>query len=433
MHRKSLRALMVGCAMLCAGAGVAHAQSISVWSRQTDESLSVLKALTDAFTAETGIKVETFNTGVDFEQRLARAAAGRTLPDIVLNDTTAMGQMRQMGILEPIDPAKITGSQDVSQSAWDGAKASDGSLYSVPISAQSFAMFIRKDWREKLGMPVPKTWDDVRKLAEAFTTKDPDGNGKADTFGMAIPGSTTRGYASWFISSFIWQAGGDYVKQVPDGFVPTLNTPQVAQALTYVRGMICDKFAQPGAINATTGDTLPTFRSGQTGIFISGPYHIPQLDAEPGKDVVEVDMMPAGPGGIASLAEGTSAFLLKSSKDHDAANKFFSFLISPKGQEIAMAQGSGRTPIVRLPVNSKVDVNAIRQDPRWMVFKETFDKSSHYMPPIPNWTAVRTLTGEGFNSILAKCDADVPTELEALNKQVAKELSGQDVLSASYQ
>lgn len=434
MHRKSLRALLIGCA-LCAGIGGAQAQSISVWSRQTDESLSVLKALTDAFTADTGIKVDTFNTGIDFEQRLARAAAGRTLPDIVLNDTTAMGQMRQMGILQPIDPAQLAGSQDVSSAAWDGAKASDGQFYSVPISAQSFAMFIRKDWREKLNMPQPKTWDDVRKLAEAFTTKDPDGNGKADTFGMAIPGSTTRGYASWFVSSFIWQAGGDYVKQMPDGFVPTLNTPQVAQALTYVRGMVCDKLSQPGAINATTGDTLPTFRSGQTGIFISGPYHIPQLDAEPGKDVVEVVMMPAGPGGIASLAEGTSAFLLKSVKKEnaDAANKFLAFLISPKGQEIAMAQGSGRTPIVRLPVNTKVDVNAVRNDPRWMVFKETFDKYGHYMPPVPNWTAIRTITGEGFNRILATCDGDVTAELEELNTQVATELSGQNALSASKQ
>ena len=432
MHKASLKSLLFGCAVLCGAHGV-QAQSLSVWSRQTDESISVLKALTDAFTADSGIKVETFNTGIDFEQRLARAAAGRTLPDVVLNDTTAMGQMNQMGILKPIDPSKIAGSQDVSTSAWDGAKGSDGQFYSVPISAQSFAMFIRKDWREKLNMPQPKTWDDVRKLAEAFTKQDPDGNGKADTFGMAIPGSTTRGYASWFMSSFIWQAGGDYVKQLPDGFVPTLDTPQVAEALTYMRGMICDKLAQPGAINATTGDTLPTFRSGQTGIFVSGPYHIPQIDAEPGKDKTEVVMLPAGSGGIASLSEGTSAYLLKSVKDEDAANKFLAFLVSPKGQEIAMAQGSGRTPIVRLPVNTKVDVNAVRQDPRWMVFKETFDKYGHYMPAVPNWTAIRTVTGEGFNRILAQCDADIPTELKALNEQVKIELSGQNALSASQQ
>lgn len=431
MSRKATSAVLLACTMLVASAVAAKAEKITVWSRQTDESISVLKALTAEFTAETGIEVETFNTGIDFEQRLARAAAGRDLPDIVLNDTTAMGQMRQMGILESIDPATIAGNQDVVASAWDGAKANDGKFYAVPMSAQAFAMFVRKDWREKLGMPEPKTWEDVRKLAEAFTTKDPDGNGKDDTFGMAIPGSTTRGYTSWFMSSLIWQAGGDFVKQESDGFVPTLNTPEVAAALTYVRGMICDKLAQPGAINATTGDTLPTFRSGQTGIFMSGPYHIPQLDAEPGKDKVETLMMPAGPGGIASLAEGTSAYLMKGVKNEAGAKKFLAFIISPKGQEVAMAEGSGKTPLVRLPVNSKVDVNAIRHDPRWMTFKETFDKYSHYMPAVPNWTAIRMITAEGFNKVLAKCDADIPAELETLNKQVAKELTAQKALSAS--
>jgi len=55
------------------------------------------------------------------------------------------------------------------------------------------------------------------------------------------------------------------------------------------------------------------------------------------------------------------------------------------------------------------------------------------MPAVTNWTAIRTVTGEGFNRILAQCDADVAKELEALNKQVAIELSGQDALSASQQ
>jgi putative aldouronate transport system substrate-binding protein len=44
----------------------------------------------------------------------------------------------------------------------------------------------RKDWLKKLGIPVPKTVDDVISLARAFTTRDPDGNGKDDTFGFII-------------------------------------------------------------------------------------------------------------------------------------------------------------------------------------------------------------------------------------------------------
>ncbi|MCO6179497.1 sugar ABC transporter substrate-binding protein [Ciceribacter sp. RN22] len=433
MRRHSKVALMAGAALMAMSTQALSAETIKVWSRQTDESVSVLKALSAAFTAETGIEVETYNTGTDFEQRLARAAAGRDLPDVVVNDDSAMGQMLRMGIIEDIDPSTIKGNEDVSPAAWNSAKASDGKFYSVPVSAQAFAFFVRKDWREKLGLPQPKTWDDLHKLAVAFTNDDPDGNGKADTFGMTIPASTVRGYTSWFMSNFIWAAGGDFVQQSATGFKPDLNTKAGAEALGFVRSLFCEGLTQPGAINATTGDALPTFRSGQTGIFLSGPYHIAQIDEQPGKDKIEVLPPPAGPGGPAALAEGTSAYIMKGTEHREAATKFIEFFISPKGQEIGMAQGSGHTPLVRLPVNKNIDVNAVRQDPRWQTFKEVFDNHSHYVPPVPNWTPIRMLTAEGFNKILSNCDADIAAELKAVDDSMADELRKQKALATATQ
>jgi multiple sugar transport system substrate-binding protein len=433
MRRHSKVTLMAGAALLVLSTQAFSAETIKVWSRQTDESVSVLKALTDAFTAKTGINVEIYTTGTDFEQRLARAAAGRDLPDVVVNDDTAMGQMLKMGIIEEIDRSKIEGNQDIAPTAWNSARSADGKYYSVPVSAQSFALFIRKDWREKLGLPQPKTWDDLHKLADAFTHKDPDGNGKADTFGMTIPASTVRGYASWFMSSFIWSAGGEFVQQSKAGFKPDLNTEAGAKALGFVRSLFCEGLTQPGAINATTGDALPTFRSGQTGIFLSGPYHIAQLDEQPGKDKIEVIPLPGGSATPAALAEGTSAYIMKGTQHRDASKKFIEFFISPKGQEIGMAQGSGHTPLVRLPVNKNVDVNAIRQDPRWQTFKEVFDKDGHYMPPVPNWTPIRMLTADGFNRILSNCNADIPAELKTIDDAMASELRKQKALATSTQ
>ncbi|MDQ0455709.1 ABC transporter substrate-binding protein [Rhizobium paknamense] len=428
MRRTIKASLAAGVALLIMGSQ-ALAETIKVWSRQTDESAVILKNLTDAFTAKTGIQVETYNTGMDFEQRLARAAAGRDLPDIVVNDDSALGQMLKMGIIQQIDPAKIEGSDQVVPAAWESAKGADGKFYAVPVSAQAFALFVRKDWREKLGLPQPKTWDDLRKLAEAFTKNDPDGNGKADTFGMTIPASTVRGYASWFMSNFIWEAGGDYLKQENGGFKPDLANKAGADALGFVRSLFCEGLVQPGAINATTGDALPTFRSGQTGIFLTGPYHIAQLDEQPGKNVIEVLPPPAGPGGVAALAEGTSAYIMAGTKHREAAEKFISFFISPQGQEIGMAEGSGHTPLVRLPINKNVDVNAIRKDPRWETFKEVFDKHSHYVPPVPNWTPIRMATAEGFNKILSNCNADIPAELKKIDETVAAELTKQKALA----
>jgi putative aldouronate transport system substrate-binding protein len=45
----------------------------------------------------------------------------------------------------------------------------------------------RSDWLKKLGLSEPKTIDDFYKLLVAFRDRDPDGNGKADTYGMVVP------------------------------------------------------------------------------------------------------------------------------------------------------------------------------------------------------------------------------------------------------
>ncbi len=47
-------------------------------------------------------------------------------------------------------------------------------------------LWIRKDWLDKLGMAIPTTMDELLAVSDAFTTKDPDGNGVNDTYGLAI-------------------------------------------------------------------------------------------------------------------------------------------------------------------------------------------------------------------------------------------------------
>ena len=45
-------------------------------------------------------------------------------------------------------------------------------------------MWIRQDWLDNLGLEVPRTWDELVTVAEAFVTQDPDGNGEADTLSL---------------------------------------------------------------------------------------------------------------------------------------------------------------------------------------------------------------------------------------------------------
>src|SRR5690606_33015050 len=51
---------------------------------------------------------------------------------------------------------------------------------------RSMFIWIRVDWMEKLGLQPPKTMDDVLAISKAFTERDPDGNGKPDTYGLGF-------------------------------------------------------------------------------------------------------------------------------------------------------------------------------------------------------------------------------------------------------
>ena len=46
-------------------------------------------------------------------------------------------------------------------------------------------LWLRQDWMDKLGLQAPKTLADFENIMDAFVNKDPDGNCKKDTLGLA--------------------------------------------------------------------------------------------------------------------------------------------------------------------------------------------------------------------------------------------------------
>lgn len=411
-------------------ASAAHsADTIKVWMRYGDPEKPTIERIIKGFTDETGIKVDLFLANLDFETRLARAAAGGSLPDLIVNDATSMGQLQDMGIVKKIDRSTVKGGDQIHEVAWQSVEAVDGSYYGVPTSAQAFGLFIRKDWREKLGYEVPKTWEDLYALAKAFTENDPDGDGKANTYGYVMPLSNTRGYTAWFTSDLIWQAGGQFLEKKGDGYVASLATPEGEKAISFARKMVCDGYAQPAAVTSTTGDTTPVFASGQAGIYRSGPYHIAVFVREPGRDKFEVVAPPAGPGGSAELAEGEAAFIMDSTEHEEAAKQFIEYMISAKGQETGMAAGTGDNPVVRLSVNKNVDVTKVQADPAWGTFAELYATSARYFPRVPNWKPIRQVASDGLNTVFSSCSSDIMSGLKDTDALINAELATQGVLA----
>src|SRR2546423_13277976 len=201
---------LVGCSS-GNGPGPASADAsgpFRVWARGANDSPKAYQAIFDAFTKKTGIKIEPFFTLTDFETKLTAAATAHKLPDVVVDDAAQLGNFKTQGIIQPVDKSKTASADQLTPASWDSAKDLKGDIYAVPFSAQANLLFIRSDWLAKLNLQAPKTWDDVATVAKAFTTGDPDGDGKADTYGLAVPGATTRGDAPRCWAAVFPEAGG---------------------------------------------------------------------------------------------------------------------------------------------------------------------------------------------------------------------------------
>ncbi|GAB4005791.1 hypothetical protein GCM10029992_54680 [Glycomyces albus] len=296
----------------------------------------------------------------------------------------------------------------------------------MPFSAQSFALFIRSDWREAVGAGVPTTWGEMDALAEAFTTGDPDGNGEDDTHGYAVPGSTKRGYTSWYLSSFLWSGGGGFLDGEPGAFTPAVDSPESVEVLEWFQHTFCDGLVAPGAVTAETSQTHPVFYGGQAGIYFTGPYMMGVFDADLGAEKYEIVPLPAGEGGEAvSLAEGENVYLMAGSENQEGQERFAEFAASVEGQTIGMAGDTDGT-IVRLPVNATVDMAEVRTDERWQTFQQIYQESGRYVPNVPEWTPFRQMAAETFNTVASDCEADPAAELGGLADEFAEELEGQE-------
>jgi multiple sugar transport system substrate-binding protein len=428
---------VAGGALLLAGCGSGNNSgsgagksggTLDVWVRGANDSPKAYQAIFDAFTAKTGVKIKTFFTLTDFETKLSAAATAHNLPDVVVDDAAQLGNFKSQGIIQQIDKAKVTGADQLTDRSWEAAKDLKGDFYAIPFSAQANVLLVRSDWLEKLHMRAPKTWDDVVAVAKAFTTRDPDGNGKADTYGLAVPGTTTRGYISWYWSTFLWQAGGEYFSSSGDGkFTATVNSRQAVASARWFEDLVCkEKVVQPSTLNDAPTETNKAFQTGLAGMYYTGPYAFATMDKTAIKGKYVAVAPPAGPGGAATLAEGTDIYLMAGGNTSQG-RQLAEFMITPDAQKLGMTAVPSST-IVRLPVNSSVDAATVHAgDDRWTLAQQVYQQSGHYeADSMPNWSALRMASSQALNGLVARC-GDPQAALNALNDKLNSLLKAQGV------
>ncbi|NKF30862.1 extracellular solute-binding protein, partial [Pseudomonas sp. BGM005] len=120
----------------------------------------------------------------------------------------------------------------------------DGHLYGVPFQKPKarYGVLIRQDWLDNLGLETPHTIEELSEVAVAFTTQDPDGNGKNDTTGFI---DRLESFKLGFKSlAGHFGAGNNWTVTDDDEVVPSFQTDEFKEAMEWYRDLY-----EQGAVN----------------------------------------------------------------------------------------------------------------------------------------------------------------------------------------
>lgn len=144
--------------------------------------------------------------------------------------------------------------------------AVDGKVYGIfrsrPVAREG--VILRKDWLDAVGLAEPKTIDEFYNVIKAFSTKDPDKNGKDDTFGM-YEGRGMNG----FQTILGWYGGPNLYGIQDNKVVPDFMTKEYVDALKMYKRLYDEKLINQDFAVVPGPKRQEVMNQGKAGLIIS--------------------------------------------------------------------------------------------------------------------------------------------------------------------
>jgi putative aldouronate transport system substrate-binding protein len=264
-------------------------------------------------------------------------------------------------------------------------------------------MWIRQDWLDKLGLEVPRTLEELKVVAKAFVTQDPDGNGKNDTIGIIGPansGSLTNiGQNLWGLDPIFgsFKSFPQYWLKDESGNVKYGSIqPETKKAL----GELASMYAE-GLIDSQMlirNDSQEPTLAGNVGIFF-GPAWAAYTMADSllsGKIDWQAYNAPLAADGkyYAHMPEPTTQYVVvnKNCKNPEAAMKIINYLLytEPKWVETGIGD-SGITP---------KELSTSDAYPLFNVYDNADETEITYNIPIIHVSSIKFLPSNVFDIII---------------------------------
>lgn len=280
---------------------------------------------------------------VTYQEKLLTSIAANSTPDMAVIDVSWLPRFHQMNACIPYDSFANADRQVRSQDLFEGLRKAveyKGVALSLPLFVDQPILYNNVSMFAKAGIPgPPATWSELQDYGLKLT-RDTNGDGKLDTFGLAWQMGLTEA-TIYFWLPFLWQNGGEVLNSALNK--STFNSRQGIESLSFMVDALykhqwSPRLGQPS-----------NFFTSKTGMGM----HFPQ-DAlgMPKGFQYDVAMLPAGKAGRATPLGGWHMTVMRYSKKAKQAQDFVRFLAQPENLaafNITLGQTAPMRSVAKVP------------------------------------------------------------------------------------
>lgn len=242
-----------------------------LYSAAPPDKSSGMKILEDKYNMDyTFIPV----AAADYYNKLGVAVASGDLPDLTVYPGLDENWYNYLdnGLFMPLE--KYINEKDTPNLAKIPKETMDlvtykGHVYGLPRvrSQATHTLTIRKDWLDKLGLAMPTNYDELENVMKQFVERDPDGNGKKDTYGLAFnAGSGSLGAVS-LLSSFNTALNINWNKHTDGKIYPIYAHPNFRDSLSYLSKLYKEGIISKDFVIMKGNQAEDDFLSGRAGVY----------------------------------------------------------------------------------------------------------------------------------------------------------------------
>lgn len=296
----------------------------------------------------------------NYSEKLQLMLGTNTSPDIFFLKGMVAPSYMSFKVLKPMDELMLNTAdfdKDDFFPALLDAFNRDGVQYGLPKDCSPYVLFYNKKLFKEAGIDsLPTNWEELE-AAAARLTKDLDGDGETDQFGIVLEPITEM------VMPFVFQNGGAF--QNPDGSLGITDDAFV-EALEYYYGLYTKGYATL-PIDVGLGWNGDAFGRGKAAMALSGGWLMPFLkENAPDLDYGVVEL-PAGK--VKSTIVFTTALAMPERTQYlDHSWELVNYLTGKEGMKQWTSQG------LAFPSRRSVAVeNGFYEDPIYKVFMESLE------------------------------------------------------------